>query len=93
MKYQLSPEFCTIFKKLDVRIRNSFWEAIVVFKKNPDDPSLDHKQLKRELWPFWKIDVTKDDKWAAIYELIEQNGEKTAYFIQIEKKEKLYHRS
>jgi mRNA-degrading endonuclease RelE of RelBE toxin-antitoxin system len=90
MKWQLSPECYKTLKKLDVRIQNSFWQALEVFEKNPDDPTLDHKQLKRSLTGFWKIDITVDDSYAAFYELIEEGSEKIAYFIQVGRKETLY---
>ncbi len=90
MKWQLSPECYKTLKKLDVRVRNSFWQALEIFEKDPNSPTLDHKQLKRNLKAFWKIDITKDDGCAAIYELIEEGNEKIAYFIHIGKKKLLY---
>ena len=87
MKYELTGDCRKLLKKLDVRVRNGFWEALKVFEKNPDDPTLDHKELKRNLSGFWKIDITEDDKCAAIYELIQEGDEKIAYFIQVGKKE------
>ena len=90
MKYEISRECTRILKRLDVRVRNGFWKSLKVFEKNPNDPSLDHKELKRNLKGFWKIDITEDDKCAAIYELIKEGDEEIAYFIQVGKKETLY---
>jgi hypothetical protein len=91
MKWQLSPEFLHLLKKkVDVRVRNGFWDALEKFEKNPNDPSLDHKQLSRNLAGLWKIDITEDDKNAAIYEKIQEGDEEIAYFIQIGDKKTLY---
>lgn len=91
MKWQLSPEFLYLLKKkIDVRVRNGFWDALKVFERNPNDPRLDHKELNRNLKGLWKIDVTEDDKNAAIYEKIHDRNDDIAYFIQIGKKEILY---
>jgi len=35
MKWQLDPKFFEKIKKVDVRIRNSFYEKIAVFEKTP----------------------------------------------------------
>lgn len=90
MKWQLSPEFHDLLRNLDVRVKNGFWEALKVFEKNPDDPRLDHKELKRNLAGFWKIDITENDANAAIYERINEEDDVIAYFVQIGKKEILY---
>lgn len=90
MKWQLSPEFYKLLKKLDVRVKNGFWDSIGVFERNPNDPVLDHKELKRNLRGFWKIDITEDDACVAIYELIKEGDEEIAYFITVGKKETLY---
>ena len=90
MKWQLSPDCYTLLKKLDVRVRNGFWNALKVFERNPNDLTLDHKELKRNLTGFWKIDITEDSKNAAIYELIKEGDDEIAYFIQVGLKKALY---
>lgn len=90
MKYQLSPEVYKYLRKLNVRVRNSFWDKLKVFEKNPDDSVLDNHALKRNLLGFRSIDITDDNKYVAIYEAIDDGNDIIAYFIQIGLKKELY---
>lgn len=91
MKWALTKQFQKSLKKADVIIRNGFWDALKIFEQNPNDPTLDNKPLKRNLSGFWKIDITEDDKNAAIYFLEIEGEDNVAKFIQIGKKKILYH--
>lgn len=90
MKWKLTKQFQKSLKSDNVRVRNGFWEALKVFEKNPNDPILENKPLKRNLVGFWKIDITDTNKYAAIYFLEEEGDEKIANFVQIGKKTILY---
>jgi hypothetical protein len=90
MEWQLSPECYKILKKLNVRAINGFWETLAIFERDPNDLSLDHKQLKRNLAGFWKIDIVTDESCAAIYELLKDGDQDIAYFVQVGKKDLLY---
>lgn len=93
MKRQYDPEFIKKLKQLDVRIRKSFRERIVIFAKNPYDPQLNNHELKDEYKGYRSIDITSDYRaiYRAIYEEIVKEGvEQIAYFIIIGTHEELY---
>lgn len=88
INFQYAPDFIKKLKRLDVRIRKSFKQAMVIFLKNPEDPQLDNHELKRNWSGHRSIDVNAD--YRAIYREIEENGETVAYFVAIGKHEELY---
>ncbi len=90
MNYQLSPNFYSKLKKLDVRIKNSFWDKIETFERNPYDDILDNHALSKNLKGFRSIDITKDDKYVVIFEELNEGNEIVAYFVEIGHKEELY---
>ena len=91
MIIRYSPLFFRILKKLDVRIRKSFKEHILLFSKNPNDPALNNHPLKRGYQGLRSIDITAD--WRAIYEEKHEGGEETAYFVLIGTHKQLYGKS
>lgn len=91
MIIKYSPLFFKALKKLDVRIRKSFKEQILIFAKNPNDPQLDNHPLKRQYQGLRSIDVTAD--FRAIYEKRYEGKEETAYFVLIGTHKQLFGKS
>ena len=87
MKIIYDPAFIRKLKKLNVRIRKSFREKIVIFQLNPSDPILDNHPLEQELAGYRSIDITAD--YRAIFEEL-QKEEKVYYFFLIGTHKKLY---
>lgn len=88
MIIKYSPLFLKTLKKLDVRIRKSFKEQILLFSKNPNDPQFNNHPLKREYQGLRSIDIAVD--WRAIYEEKHEGEEETAHFVLIGTHEQLY---
>lgn len=88
MKRRYDPAFIKTLKKIDVRIHKSFKEKIVIFAKNPYDPSLNNHKLKQDYVGYRSIDITAD--YRAIYEEINESDEPVAYFFLIGTHEQLY---
>ncbi|MBI2051981.1 type II toxin-antitoxin system mRNA interferase toxin, RelE/StbE family [Candidatus Roizmanbacteria bacterium] len=88
MNIQFDPDFIKRLKKLDIRIRKSFKEALVIFTKDPYTPELNNHPLKKEWAGYRSIDVTSDNR--AIYKEIKEDEEITAYFVAIGRHEELY---
>lgn len=88
MIIRYSPLFFKTLKKLDVRIRKSFKEKILLFAKNPNDPQLNNHLLKREYQGLRSIDITAD--WRAVYQEKHEGGKETAYFVLIGTHKQLY---
>jgi addiction module RelE/StbE family toxin len=91
MNTKVSPGILEKLKKLDVRIRNSFKEKILIFSKNPEDPILDNHSLKREWQGCRSIDITAD--YRAIYREIPAGNETIAYFVALGTHKQLYGKS
>lgn len=91
MIIKYSTVFLKTLKKLDVRIRKSFKEQILLFSKNPNDPQLNNHPLKREYQGLRSIDITAN--WRAIYEEKHEGEEETAYFVLIGTHKQLYGKS
>lgn len=90
MKVTYDPEFYDQIKKLNIRIRKSLREKILLFSKNPKNPLLNNHSLKREYAGYRSINITADCR--AIYEEINKpdQEEPTAYFIKIGTHDQLY---
>ncbi len=65
MIIRYSPDLIDKLKKVNVRIRKSFKEKIIVFEKNPHDGKLNNHELQREYKGLKSIDITSD--YRAIY--------------------------
>lgn len=86
---QVSPRVLERLKRVDVRIRNSFFEKIEIFEKNHQDLILNNHALKRDYLGFRSIDITAD--WKAVYEEIPSGDtEPIAYFVTIGTHKELY---
>ena len=90
MKKQLSPLFFEKLKKVDVRIRKSFEEKIVIFENNPFDQRLNNHPLKEPYEGFRSIDITSD--YRAVYEEVPSGKETVAYFSLLGTHKELYKR-
>ncbi len=88
MNVKLDPDFFKKLKKLDVRIRKSFTEKVVLFAKNPNDLELNNHLLKKPYSGLRSINITSD--WRAIYQEKSTNGEIVAFFILIGTHQQLY---
>lgn len=88
MIVKYSPSFIRIFKKIDVRIRKSFKQRILVFSKNPSEPQPNNHSLKDEYEGYSSIDITSD--WRAIYKETQIGEDAVAYFVELGIHEKLY---
>lgn len=60
MTIKYSPSFLEIFKKVDVRIRKSFKQRILIFSKNHNDLQLNNHELTKEWLGYRSIDITAD---------------------------------
>ena len=96
MNYRLDPDFVEKLKRLkkqNVRIHKAFWDSLAIFEKDENDPRLDNKQLTRELKDYWRIVISKDNKYAAMYRKIEDGDEVITKFFHIGHKRYLYKRN
>lgn len=88
MIIKYSPFLVSQLKKVDVRIRKSFKEAITKFSKNPQDSQLRNHSLKREYLGYRSINITAD--WRAIYEQKQEGKKLIAYFVLFGTHKELY---
>ena len=88
MIVRYTSSFFKRIKKQDVRIRNSFKEAIKLFAKDPNTPELNNHELEREWIGFRSIDVTSD--WRAIFKEVEEGEDRVAYFMAVGTHDELY---
>ena len=89
MRWQLSPRLIEKLKKVDVRVRKSFYESIKRFEQNPYDLHLDNHALEGEFAGLHSIDVTND--YRAIYEEVPWGDtEPIAYFFLLGTHKELY---
>ncbi len=89
MKIVYDPIFLKKLKKINIRIRKSFKERLIIFSKNPNYPQLDNHSLREKYSGYRSIDITAD--YRAIYkEIREQDDEPVAYFVFLGTHQKLY---
>ncbi len=88
MRAQTSKQLLEKLKKLDVRIRNSFFEKIKIFEENHQDPLLNNHALKREYHGYRSINITAD--YRALYKEITEGDKTIAYFVLLGTHEELY---
>lgn len=74
MIVKYAPLFLKTLKKLDVRVRKSFKEKILLFSKNPTDLELNNHELKDKYKGYRSIDITAD--YRALYKerILEQEN-------------------
>lgn len=88
MKVFYDPAFLNILKKVDVRIKKSVKERILLFSKNPHDPQLNNHPLQRKYTGYRSINITGD--YRALYKEVEIGDEKIAYFVLLGTHTELY---
>ncbi len=88
MIVQYDPDLLKKLKRVDIRIRNSFFAKIKLFGQNPHETQLNNHALKRKYKGYRSINITSD--WRAIYEEITEEDEKIAYFLEIGTHKELY---
>ena len=82
------PEFLKKLKKVNVRIRKSAKEKLLLFSKNPNDPQLNNHTLQTEYLGYRSIDITAD--YRALYIEIHEGEETIAYFVLLGTHPELY---
>ena len=88
MKIVYDPVFINTLKKVNVRIRKSFKERILLFSINPHDLELDNHALREKYQGYRSIDITAD--YRAIYKERREGEELIAYFTELGTHEQLY---
>lgn len=91
MIIKYSPSFLEIFKKVDVRIRKSFKERIVIFSKNPKDLQLNNHALRKEWHGHRSVDINAE--YRAVYKEMAIGKELAAHFVTLGTHEQLYRKS
>ncbi len=88
MKVIFDPTFLEKLKKVDVRIRKSTKEQLLIFSKDPYAPQLVNHPL-RDLYSGYKsIDINAD--YRALYKERHAGGETVAYFVILGSHDELY---
>lgn len=88
MNVVYDPDFLEKLKKVDVRIRKSIKEKILLFSNSPNDPQLDNHPLQEKYQGYKSIDITFD--YRAIYKEVQIGGEIVAYFVVLGTHKELY---
>ncbi|MDP3974411.1 MAG: type II toxin-antitoxin system mRNA interferase toxin, RelE/StbE family [bacterium] len=88
MIIRYDSDFIKKLKKVNVKARKSFKDAMLIFSKDPYAPQLNNHPLKRDWTDFRSINVTAD--YRAVYSEIEEDGETIAYFVAIGNHKELY---
>jgi addiction module RelE/StbE family toxin len=88
MKIVYDPVFINTLKKVNVRIRKSFKECILLFSKDPHNLKLNNHALRNKYQGYRSIDVTADHR--AIYKERYKGEETIAYFTQLGTHKQLY---
>lgn len=86
-----SPAFFEKLKKIDVRIRKSFKERILLFEKDPNNAQLHNHELRNPYTGFRSIEVTAD--YRAIFTEINHGGKSFFYFTMLGTHKELYQKS
>lgn len=88
MKIVYDPAFLEKLQKVDVRVRKSAKERLLLFSKDPNDPQLDNHPLREQYVGYRSIDITAD--YRALYK--ERSAEKdiVAQFVMLGTHKELY---
>jgi addiction module RelE/StbE family toxin len=81
MKVAYDPALIKKLKRVKVRIRKSFKQAIFLFTKDPNSLQLDNHALREKYQGYRSIDVTAD--YRAIYREIHEDNVSIDYFTQL----------
>ncbi|MBI2611692.1 type II toxin-antitoxin system mRNA interferase toxin, RelE/StbE family [Candidatus Gottesmanbacteria bacterium] len=88
MNVVYDPEFVKKLKKVNVKIKKSAKERILLFSKDPTNPQLNNHPLKREWEGYRSIDITAD--YRAIFKETQIVDEIVAYFVAFGTHKELY---
>lgn len=88
MTVRYDPQFLKKLKKLNVRVRKSFKERIVLFAHDSQSPQLNNHSLTKEYSNFRSINITND--YRALYTEKSEGDEIVAYFEEIGIHKELY---
>lgn len=88
MEVVLDNDLLKQLKKLDVRIRKSVKERLLLFSKNPNDLQLNNHALKKEWQGHRSIDINAG--YRAVYKEIAVGDEPVAYFVTLGTHDELY---
>lgn len=88
MKIVYDPSFLEKLKKVNVRIRKSVKDRILLFSKNPNDPQLNNHPLKKEFLGYQSFDIASN--WRVVYKETKIGEETVAYFIILGTHKELY---
>ena len=88
MEAVLDDDFLKKLKKLDVRIRKSVKEKLLVFSKYPDDLQLNNHSLKKEWEGYRSIDIAAD--YRAVYKEVMVGEDTVAYFVTLGTHDQLF---
>ncbi len=90
MIIRYSPGFLDKLKKVNVRVRKSVKQRMLLFSRNPKNLQLNNHSLKREYNGYRSIDITVD--YRAIYQERIEGEEVVAYFVALGTHPELYKR-
>lgn len=88
MNVALDSDFLKKFKKVNVRIKKSFKERILLFSENHSHPQLNNHALRDEYEGYRSIDISSD--WRAVYKETQIGEETVAYFVELGTHDQLY---
>ena len=88
MTIRYSPALLKKLRKVNVRVRKSFKNRLLIFSKDPNYPLLNNHPLEREYQGFRSIDITAN--WRALYTEKEEGQEPVAYFELLGTHKELY---
>lgn len=88
MTVRYDPQFLKKLKKLNVRVRKSFKERIVLFAHDPQNPQLNNHSLTKEYSNFRSINIANN--YRALYTEKNEGDEIVAYFEEIGTHKELY---
>jgi addiction module RelE/StbE family toxin len=88
MNIVYDPNFLEKLKKVDVRVRRSVKERILLFYKNHNDLQLDNHPLRESYLGYRSIDINSD--YRAIYKEVQIGTEAVAYFVALGTHKELY---
>lgn len=88
MKIVYDRAFFDKLKKVDVRIRKRVKRQMLIFSKNPNDPSLHNHALRDEWKGYRSINITNDVR--ALYKEVQIGQNNLAYFVTVGTHKELY---
>ena len=91
MRIVYDSDFISKLKKINVRVRKSFKERILLFSRDPNNPQLNNHPLLDEYQGCRSIDITSD--WRAIYKDTEIEDKTVTYFIILGTHKDLYRKN